>query len=221
MRTIYTAVLGATLAFPSLGFSALITNGNFESGNTGFSSDYEYTAAAGGLATGGEGSGGGVYGVGTDPSFFHSAFVSTGDHTSGHGNMMVVNGSFTANKVVWSTVISPPLTVGATYQLSAWAMNVYPDSPANLQFSFGGNVLGTLTPTGNGVWQQFTATFVATANQANGLVDLNLAFSGNDFALDDISLTAVPEPTTMIAGVLLLLPFAASTVRVLRRKHSA
>ena len=30
--------------------------------------------------------------------------------------------------------------------------------------------------------------------------------------------TAVPEPTTMIAGALLLLPFGASTLRMLRRR---
>ena len=29
---------------------------------------------------------------------------------------------------------------------------------------------------------------------------------------------AVPEPTTMIAGALLLLPFGASTLRILRRR---
>ena len=33
------------------------------------------------------------------------------------------------------------------------------------------------------------------------------------------TLTAVPEPTTMIAGALLLLPFGASTIRILRRKQ--
>jgi hypothetical protein len=32
--------------------------------------------------------------------------------------------------------------------------------------------------------------------------------------------TPVPEPTTMIAGALLLLPFGASTVRILRRKSA-
>jgi hypothetical protein len=31
-------------------------------------------------------------------------------------------------------------------------------------------------------------------------------------------LTPVPEPTTMIAGALLLLPFGASTLRILRRR---
>jgi hypothetical protein len=30
----------------------------------------------------------------------------------------------------------------------------------------------------------------------------------------------VPEPTTIIAGALLLLPFGASTLRILRKKHA-
>ena len=35
------------------------------------------------------------------------------------------------------------------------------------------------------------------------------------------SLSAVPEPPTMIAGALLLLPFGASTLRILRRRQTA
>jgi F0F1-type ATP synthase assembly protein I len=31
----------------------------------------------------------------------------------------------------------------------------------------------------------------------------------------------VPEPTTMIAGALLLLPFGASTLRILRKTRTA
>jgi hypothetical protein len=31
----------------------------------------------------------------------------------------------------------------------------------------------------------------------------------------------VPEPTTMIAGALLLLPFGASTLRILRKNRTA
>ena len=33
--------------------------------------------------------------------------------------------------------------------------------------------------------------------------------------------TEVPEPTTMIAGALLLLPFGASTLRMLRKNRKA
>jgi hypothetical protein len=40
------------------------------------------------------------------------------------------------------------------------------------------------------------------------------------FEFDNVAYnpTPVPEPTTMIAGALLLLPFGASTLRVLRRR---
>jgi hypothetical protein len=34
-------------------------------------------------------------------------------------------------------------------------------------------------------------------------------------------LAPVPEPTTMVAGALLLLPFGASTIRILRRNRTA
>jgi hypothetical protein len=37
----------------------------------------------------------------------------------------------------------------------------------------------------------------------------------------NIQILAVPEPTTMIAGALLLLPFGASTLRILRKNRTA
>jgi hypothetical protein len=40
-------------------------------------------------------------------------------------------------------------------------------------------------------------------------------------ALSDAHVPAVPEPTTMIAGALLLLPFGASTLRMLRKSRKA
>jgi len=39
--------------------------------------------------------------------------------------------------------------------------------------------------------------------------------------IDSITISSVPEPTTMIAGALLLLPFGASTLRILRRRQTA
>ena len=44
--------------------------------------------------------------------------------------------------------------------------------------------------------------------------------NGN-FVQTDLQLTLVPEPATMIAGALLLLPFAARTFRTLRRKQTS
>jgi hypothetical protein len=45
--------------------------------------------------------------------------------------------------------------------------------------------------------------------------------SNTEFNVSEIELQVVPEPTTMIAGALLLLPFGASTLRLLRKNRKA
>ena len=44
---------------------------------------------------------------------------------------------------------------------------------------------------------------------------------GEQFAMDDMVINSVPEPSTCVAGGLLLLPFAASMARRLRRTRTA
>ena len=82
------------------------------------------------------------------------------------------------------------------------------------------------TITGATGYTEYTYTVIPEA----GVDELNFnwlsepAGDGSPHALylDDVSvtqdLTPVPEPTTIIAGALLLLPFGASTLRILRRK---
>jgi len=55
------------------------------------------------------------------------------------------------------------------------------------------------------------------ANGAYGVDALNLGAPG---AVQD-QLVVVPEPTTVVAGALLLLPFGASTLRILRKQNRA
>jgi hypothetical protein len=45
--------------------------------------------------------------------------------------------------------------------------------------------------------------------------------NGTNYSLNQDQLAVVPEPTTMIAGALLLLPFGASTLRILRKNRTA
>jgi hypothetical protein len=47
------------------------------------------------------------------------------------------------------------------------------------------------------------------------------AWSNTGFTATDLDISSVPEPTTMIAGALLLLPFGASTLRILRKRQTA
>ena len=69
--------------------------------------------------------------------------------------------------------------------------------------------------TGQGSWQQWNAAFSLNPT------DFVTITAPNGAIIDRMVLTVVPEPATMIAGALLLLPFALSTFRLLRRNRAA
>ena len=74
---------------------------------------------------------------------------------------------------------------------------------------------------GNGTVDATLAQIKADAAPgAYGVVALNLYDATTGALLQD-QLALVPEPTTMIAGALLLLPFGASTLRILRKNRAA
>ena len=187
----------------------LVINGDFGAGNTGFTSDYIYAGVAGTPSPTTHNVNTlwdeGTYSVGINPYLFHSSWTSFGDHTTGTGDMLIVNGA-ESPVTVWQGTLSSPLVVGQTYEFSAWVANLYPPpvgvgttpiNPAQLQFSVGGSTIGSMyTAPGVGVWSEFTATFVAGIEPI-AVLDLDTAPNGNDFALDDISIIAVPEPGTL------------------------
>ena len=153
--------------------SNLIVNGDFESGNTGFSSDY--TFSPGNLFPPA------VYDVLSDPSSAHFAATSFGDHTSGSGLMMAVNGATLTGLTVWSQAVTvPPNT---DYNFSAWVASWFPASPAQLQFLINGSPIGTVTaPSTTGIWQQFATTWNSGSNTSAiiEIIDLNTAFFGTE-----------------------------------------
>lgn len=164
----------------------LITNGNFSTGNTGFTTSY----ALGTGGTWGPVSNAGTYSVTTNPNLAHSNFFSFGDHTSGTGNMMVCNGSAVANTVVWSQTIS--IVPSTNYIFSAWVAsteNMNPGDEAQLQFSINGSLVGSVfnAPLTGGNWVNFFTNWNSGANTSATItiVDQN-TIGNNDFALDDI-----------------------------------
>jgi hypothetical protein len=199
-----TVILGGALLALACGSAHaatnLVTNGDFSAGVSGFTSGYTYSPGYGWPE--------GTYDVTTDPHLNHPLWSSFGDHTTGSGEMLVLNGSPDADTSAWSQTIS--VTSGKTYDFTAWVASSYPTSPATLSFSVNGTQVGSTftASTTTGLWQEFSGDFTASSNSAAlSIIDTNLTRSGNDFALDDISVSAVPEPgvwVMMLGGMAIL-----------------
>ena len=188
------AVLHAAAA---TSFGNLTVNGDFESGNTGFSSGYGYSLTD---TTPPQ-----SYTVGTNPRNTHSSAASYGDHTSGLGNMLVVNGSTADDVTVWEQSIA--VVPGADYVLSYWVSSWYSTAPAQLETFINGVSLGVdVAPVITGQWVEVSYAWNAGPDPLATIrfVNNELAYSGNDFAIDDVSFTgpAVPAPGAMLLGSL-------------------
>ena len=168
----------------------LVTNGDFESGKTGFTSGYTY----------GDVSGPGAYWIGANASKAPGAYgdwYNGGDHTTGTGNMFVVDGANSATTPVWEEVV--PVTPNTTYTFSYCGAEVDHDSNSlpRLQVNINGGAVGTSvfpenSPDNGGKWENFTFTWNSGSSTRADLVliDLNTDTPWNDFALDDISFGA-------------------------------
>ena len=88
---------------------------------------------------------------------------------------------------------------------------------ANVFWQVGSSAtLGTTTAFDGSILADQSITLDTGASLTGRALALNAAVT-----LDDNVITAVPEPGTIISGGLLLLPFAASTLRRFRRNQSA
>jgi hypothetical protein len=226
LNKLFAAAAIAVLAFAgSANAAELLTNGTFDAGNTGFQSQYTYAVTHDLYPEG-------TYDVITDAHADHGSFSTFADHTPGAdtGLMMVINGSSTPDRIVWSqgTVDSPLIGAANTaFTFSFWVASVYPSSPANLNLWLNGEKLegvnfSALGGEQNlGAWQNFSYSGVSGAAGISSisLTNNNLEPSGNDFALDDLSLsgTAVPEPASW---ALMLVGFGGlgSMLRANRRR---
>jgi len=158
----------------------LILNGDFEMGNTGFSSAYTYNP----ISVWNEA----TYAINANPTAVHANFASCDDHTTGNGQMMIVNGAAAPNTNVWCKTV--PVTPNTDYAFSTWLASTISASPAILQFSINNVVLGV--PFGASptlcIWQQFYEVWNSGASTTATIciVNQNTAQSGNDFLLDDL-----------------------------------
>ena len=187
----------------------ILTNGNFETGGSGngfLVNDYTLINPLTGTSNPG------FYTRTTNPALMNSTYITGGDHTTGTGNMLVIDGATTPNKFFWTTGSTggtiPGFTVGVSYVFSYWIKSVSNQvtddaSRTNVSAFFvnANNVnpaqLDHLAPLPSAGWQQVSYSFVATnTNVMVRLKTLSVAAVGNDFAVDDFSITPGALPFT-------------------------
>ena len=179
----------------------LVKNGDFSLGHTLFKSDYSHHGYP--TANPLKGTGPGKFEIGNDPTQDNSAWAAVGDHTTGTGAFMLVDGSTTGTARVWDQTFS--VVKGQKYNLSAWAVNFLDKAPAHLIFTINGKHVGPSLSLGSaGTWQNLNFDWTSNTTKVTfAIVDTHTQASGNDFGLDDISFTPVPEASTVMTFALL------------------
>ena len=204
-----TALAGAAQASPNL-----VTNGDFSAGATGFSTGYTY-AAPSPSALYPEG----VYTVASNPNDVHPSWVTLPEGD----NKLIVNGATASTPTIWEE-LNLATVAGGSYVFSASAANICcnasfsgANDPSHLLFQISSNggasysdltELYTHPPGDAGQFQTVSAAFTATGSTSFRIVDALSGQSGNDFAVDNISVvSSAPEPgvwALMMGGVGLL-----------------
>lgn len=217
-KTLALSALSMLLFLPIAASSQnLLTNGDFEQGNTGFTTDYTYIPGNGTLHTEN-----GEYSVISNPATaFTNGYASYGDHTTGSGLMLFADSSGPGHNI-WAESLD--LSAGE-YTFTGWIANADPTvlNPATLSLFVNGVETGdTFTISQNGgIWEEWTVHLNLNSGGMDTLSiqDLNEGYhgAGDDFTLDDLSLTrgTTPEPGSFLlmgSGVL-------TCIGVVRRKH--
>jgi len=196
MRRLVCALIGSSL-FVSLLFGGsavhadLVTNGGFEMRDAGDFTDWTVTS------------------TGTGPQ------APTNNLTAAH------SGNYGALFAPGTTsVISQVVTVPAAgnYVIDFWLETIFNDD-AYLNVFLGGTGVESFVFPDQTSWTEYTVPVVANAGRQTLAFQFTPSGSGPIY-FDDVSMT-VPEPGTMIAGALLLLPFGAGAIRQLRKKMQA
>ena len=174
----------------------LVTNGDFESGNSGFSSDYTFVGTPGGSALWDQGK----YAIVTSARDYHSNFTSAADHTSGSGTKyFAANGGTNINQAVWMSNVLNVALANTVYRFEAWItslINVSGGNGPDLVFEIGngstwtslGNtsVIPNGTTGGTWVFTYADGQFGQAGNYYVRLRNNSTRGDGNDLGVDDI-----------------------------------
>ncbi|MGG9971199.1 T9SS type A sorting domain-containing protein [Ferruginibacter sp. SUN002] len=186
----------------------LITNGDFESGGagTGFTTNYFLTSGPSVQRN---------YAIVSNPNTINPVWSSACvDHTSGTGKMMVVDGASSSGDKIWEQQPGGgiPVTSGTEYTFSYWIQSISTTNAtanlANIEVRVNNTVMtpttgSTICPETLCGWTKVTYKWTATSGFAQiWLYDKTTVATGNDFALDDLSLVATPPPLAVSYAVI-------------------
>ncbi len=166
----------------------LIVNGDFESGNTGFTSDYIFSMTN--VLSAGD------YGVRNSTTLVNGAWAAT-DHTTGSamGQFLVVDADLNASNSFWKqTVATVP---GQVYNLCLFYDNLIDESalidssPATLEVLINGVIVTTAAVNQlPDSWQNITFNYTAVLPITNLELSIGTAITVlYDVAIDDITFT--------------------------------
>ena len=127
-------------------------------------------------------------------------------------------GSFGAIGSLGGIAQSLPTVASQTYTFDFWLRNSG-GTPSEAVVSWNGSAVLHLLNPGSFGYTHFSYTTTATG--ASTPIKFEFRQDPSFFQLDDISVTAVPEPSTYIAGALMLLPFGLQGMRHLRSRKPA
>jgi len=173
---------------------SLIYNGDFEQGNVGFESQYTYFPFPPNPANAGFAQR--AYSIVNNAQQFEPQFQLCVDHTTGAGKFMAIDGATVANIKLWSQKVA--VTPNTTYTVQYWLQSIDAASPAQLEMQVNGSpITGNATTstatatTTTCSWAQITYTWNSGSNTTAELtlINRNLSSNGNDFSIDDISMT--------------------------------
>lgn len=188
----------------------LLTNGNFESGNTGFTSSYQFYPNPPNATYGTTPGNNGYYSITSQGKnqcqYFTIAPAGAGPSLGQQngGNAYFVGDGATASSMAWQSNAIGSLTIGKIYKFQYWYAAADPDAThAQLRTSVDGGVgnLGTVTATDASAWTQATYSFTATAT-THTITITNLtatgSTNGNDFYLDNMEMLS---PCTVTSSI--------------------
>ena len=186
MKTLYTINTALLIGLLFLGRAApllaqnLLINGDFEAGNTGFTSGYTYSPGAIEPQ--------GTYDIVRNPRNSHPGAASFTDRTSGAGFMLAANGAADTNLVIWRQSVQ--VATHTNYQFSGWVASWGDDgsghdaNPAKVRVSINGIPIDSAFQVTNvdGQWQRFSVQWNSGA-ATEAIIEIRLEtaeFLGND-----------------------------------------